>query len=161
MQVGWSNFACNVVHDGRAALESIKQRPPDVVITDYKLGDNIDGMEVLREAKRVNPATEVVVITAYGSEQLARQALSRESEFRAYDYLIKPIDIDELRSIVGRAAEQSLAARESRLLREQIDSSFEFSGIIGGSEVMRREFKRLKKIARSKSTVKKETGRGW
>ena len=157
-----SNFACNVVHDGKAALESIKQRPPDVVITDYKLGDNIDGMEVLREAKRVNPATEVVVITAYGSEQLAREALSRESEFRAYDYLIKPIDIDELRSIVGRAAEQSLAARESHLLREQIDSAFEFSGIIGGSEVMRREFKRLKKIARSKSTVLivGETGTG-
>ena len=157
-----SHFACNLVTDGPAAIESIRQRPPDVVVTDYKLGGPVNGMDVLREAKRRSPETEVILITAYGSEALARDALSQESEHRAYDYLIKPIDIDLLRDKVQRAARQAIATRESRVLREQIAGAFEFSGIIGTSETVQREIKRLKKIARSKSTVLivGETGTG-
>lgn len=157
-----SNYACNVVGSGAAALESIKHRPPDVVITDYQLGGEVNGMDVLREAKKASYYTEVLLITAYGSEELAREALSQDSEHRAYDYLIKPIDIDVLREKVQRAAKQALAAREAALLRRQVDQAFEFSGIIGTSDAILREIKRLKKIARSKSTVLivGETGTG-
>ncbi len=157
-----SHYACNVVASGAAAIESIKHRPPDVVITDYKLGGNINGMDVLRKAKQQNPDTEVILITAYGSEELAREVLSQDSEYRAYDYLIKPIDIDLLRDKVQRAARQAIAARETSLLRKQVDQAFEFSGIIGSSDAILREIKRLKKIARSKSTVLivGETGTG-
>lgn len=157
-----SKFACNVVESGQAAIESVRQRPPDVVITDYKLGGAVNGMDVLRETKKGNPDSEVILITAFGSEALAREALSQESEVRAYDYLIKPIDIDLLRDKVSRAAKQALAARDARMLREQSDKAFEFCGIIGSSEAINREIKRLKKIARSKSTVLivGETGTG-
>ena len=157
-----SKYACNVVDSGPAAIESVRHRPPDVVITDYKLGGGVNGMDVLREAKKKNPDTEVILITAYGSEALAREALSQDSEFRAYDYLIKPIDIDVLRDKVSRAAKQALAGRDARLLKEQVDQAFEFSGIIGTSDAILREIKRLKKIARSKSTVLivGETGTG-
>ncbi|MFQ5412819.1 MAG: sigma-54-dependent transcriptional regulator [Phycisphaerae bacterium] len=157
-----SNFACHTVQTADAAIESIETHPPDVVVTDYKLGGRVTGMDVLREAKRLRRETEVIVITAYGSEALAREALSQDSEYRAYDYLIKPIDIDLLRAKVARAAKQALAGRESRLLREQIDAAFEFAGIIGGSDAVRREIKRVKKIARSKATVLivGETGTG-
>ena len=148
-----SKYACNLVDSGPAAIESIRHRPPDVVVTDYKLGGDVNGMDVLREAKRIRPETEVILITAYGSEELARDALSQDNEFRAYDYLIKPIDIDLLRDKVARAAKQATAAREARLLHEQADRAFEFSGIIGTSDAMLREIKRLKKLARSKSTV--------
>lgn len=157
-----SNFACNVVENGEEALTSMRNRPPDVVVTDYKLGGDTNGMDVLREAKRLCPDTEVIIITAYGSEQLARTALSRDSQPSAYDYLIKPIDVDVLRDKVARAAKQATAARETRLLREQVADAFEFSGIIGTSEVIRREIKRVQKIARSKSIVLivGETGTG-
>ncbi len=157
-----SRYACNLVADGKEAIESIKQRPPDVVITDYKLGGETNGMDVLREAKRANPETEIILITAYGSEALAREALSQDSEFQAYDYLIKPIDIDLLRDKVQRAAKQASAARETRLMWERADTAFEFSGIIGTSDSILREIKRLKKLARSKSTVLivGETGTG-
>ncbi len=157
-----SNFACNVVDTGQAAIDSMHHRPPDVVITDYKLGGGVNGMDVLRQAKEKNPDTEVILITAFGSEALAREALSRDNPLRAYDYLIKPIDIDVLRDKVSRAAKQALAARDARLLREQADKAFEFSGIIGTSDAILREIKRLKKIARSKSTVLivGETGTG-
>ena len=157
-----SNFACNVVTDGRAAIESIKHRPPDVVVTDYKLGGNVDGMDVLRQAKTHCRDTEVILMTAYGSEGLAREALSQDSEFRAYDYLIKPIDIELLRDKVKRAAQQAVHAQDARRLRAQVDKAFEFSGIIGASETLLREVKRLRKLARSKSTVLivGETGTG-
>jgi len=157
-----SKYACNVVDSGPAAIESVRHRPPDVVITDYKLGGGVNGMDVLREAKKKNPDTEVILITAYGSEALAREALSQDSEFRAYDYLIKPIDIDVLRDKVSRAAKQAQAGRDARLLKGQVDQAFEFSGIIGTSDAILREIKRLKKIARSKSTVLivGETGTG-
>jgi len=157
-----ADFVCRVVESGDAALESISRRPPDVVVTDYKLGGRVDGMEVLRHAKEVRPETEVILITAYGSEELARDALTQDSRHRAYDYLIKPIDIDVLRNKVKRAARQALAARETRLMREQAEKAFAFYGIIGTSSVIQREVKRLTKIARSKSTVLivGETGTG-
>jgi two-component system response regulator HydG len=157
-----SQCACNVVDSGAAAIESIKHRPPDVVVTDYKLGGDVNGMDVLREAKRISPETEVILITAFGSESLAREALSQDGDIQAYDYLTKPIDVDLLRDKVSRAAKQALAAREARMLREQVDEAFEFSGIIGNSDAIRREIKRLEKLARSKATVLivGETGTG-
>ncbi|MEK6676949.1 MAG: sigma-54 dependent transcriptional regulator [Planctomycetota bacterium] len=157
-----SQHACHLVSDGTAAIQSIQQRPPDVVVTDYKLGGEINGIDVLRAAKEIRPETEVILITAYGSETLAREVLSQDSPYRAFDYLIKPIDIDVLREKVGRAAQRAIAAREARLLREQVDKAFEFSGIMGTSEAILREVKRLKKLARSKATVliAGETGTG-
>ena len=157
-----SNFACNLVRDGKEAIESIKQRPPDVVITDYKLGGEINGMDVLHHAKKLCRETEVILMTAYGNEALAREALSRDSADRAYDYLIKPIDIELLRDKVQRAARQAVRAHEARRLREQIDSTFDFSGIIGSADSILRQIKRVKKLARSKSTVLivGETGTG-
>ncbi len=157
-----SNLACNLVHDGKAAIESIEQRPPDVVITDYKLGGKVDGMDVLRHAKKHRRETEVILMTAYGNEALAREALSQDSDYRAYDYLIKPIDIELLRDKVRRAAKQAIRAHDARRLRAQIDQAFEFSGIIGSSEALLRQIKRVKKLARSKSTVLivGETGTG-
>jgi len=157
-----SQFACKLVETGEAALESIRRRPPDVVVADYKLEGDVNGMEILRETKKISPWTEVIVITAFGSEELARQALSTEADARAYDYLIKPIDIDVLRDKVTRAAKRATNARETRMLREQLDQAFEFSGIIGASAAIQREIKRLKKLARSKSIVLivGETGTG-
>jgi len=157
-----SGFACNLVTSGPDAMASIHQRPPDVVVADYKLGGPVNGMDVLREAKRVRPETEVILITAFGSESLAREALSRDNDHPAYDYLIKPIDIDVLRDKVQRAARKAVATRDSRILREQVDKAVEFSGIIGSSDAILREVKRIKKLARSKSTVLivGETGTG-
>ena len=148
-----SNHACRVVSSGAEAVESITQRPPDVVITDYRLGGDIDGVDVLRTAKQSAPDSEVILITAYGSEQLAREVLSRDSPYRAYDYLVKPLDIDVLRDKVDRAARQAITARQNRQLREQIDRSFSFEGLIGASEALARELKRVKRLAVTKSTV--------
>ncbi len=157
-----AGHACHLVHDGAEATASMKKRPPDVVITDYKLGGDLNGMDVLRQTKQISPDTEVILITAYGSEQLARDVLSRESEVQAYDYLIKPLDLDQVREMVRRAARQALSSKENRRLREQLDRAFSFEGIIGSAEVMTKLIKKLRRIADSKITVLLcgETGTG-
>ena len=157
-----SGHACHVVYDGPSAIASMKERPPDVVVTDYRLGGDTNGMDVLRAAKELHPDTEVILITAYGSEQLARDVLSRESQTQAYDYLIKPLDLEEVREKVQRAARQSLSNKENRHLREQLDRAFSFEGIIGSTEIMAKLIKKLRRVANSKITVLLigETGTG-
>jgi two-component system response regulator HydG len=157
-----SKYVCNVVDSGTAAIESIKRRPPDVVVANDAPGGHVDAVELLRETKQACPDTEVILIMPAGSEAVARKAPVGDAELQAYDYLNRPIDIDLLRDKIGRAAKQAFAAREARLLQTQVDEAFEFCGIIGSSDVILREIKRLKKIARSKSTVLivGETGTG-
>jgi len=147
-----AGHAAKLVDTGEAAIESVRQRPPDVVLTDYKLGTGLDGMQVLTKVKEISPHTEVVLITAYGNEELAREAL-RSAGARAYDYITKPLDLDDIRETVDRAARQAISTRDNLLLREQLDRQFEFEGIIGGSEPMLRIVRRLRLVADSKITV--------
>jgi len=145
-----AGHACLLVESGEEAVASIRRRPPDVVVTDYKLGGPLDGLGVLRECKQLAPDAEVVIITAHGDEQLARRALKEEG---AYDYLTKPLDLDEVRETVDRAARQALASRQNRVLRDQLDKRFSFEGIIGSSGEMARILKIVRQVADSKITV--------
>jgi two-component system repressor protein LuxO len=157
-----SRFACNVVDNGAAAMESIRHRPPDVIVADGSLQSAPDGIELLREAKRIAPETEVLLLTSVVGDAGPQEILRQDDRSTVFDLIPRPVDLELLRKKVSRAAQQAIAAREARLLREQVDEAFEFYGIIGTSEVMRREIKRLTKIARSKGTVLifGETGTG-
>jgi two-component system response regulator HydG len=157
-----AGHACNVVESGQAAVQSIRKRAPDVVITDYRLGGDMDGMDVLKAAKQASAVTEVILVTAHGNEALARAALRPDNPTRAYDYITKPLDIEEVRAVVERAARQAATSRENAALRAQLDQAFSFEGILGGSEAMAGVIKRLKLVAGSKITVliTGETGTG-
>ena len=89
---------------------------PDVVVMDITMPD-LNGIEVLRQAKRLNPWTQVILITAHGDERLARDALKIDG---AYDYLAKPLDLEELRKTVNRAARQAMTAREAQHMRDHL-----------------------------------------
>jgi two-component system response regulator HydG len=145
--------ACHVVTTAKEAVESIEKHPPHVVVTDYRLGEDLNGMDVLRIAKDLSAETEVILITAHGSESLAREALRGHGIYRAYDYITKPLDLEEVREVVGRAARQAMAERENKSLREQLDKSFNFEGLIGSSDPMNRLIRRLKLLANSKITL--------
>ncbi|MCK6483494.1 MAG: sigma-54-dependent Fis family transcriptional regulator [Phycisphaerae bacterium] len=145
-----SGHACHVVESAEDALQSVRARPPDVVITDYKLGDGMTGLDLLGRIRQISPATEVVLVTAHGDERLARDALR---EHGAYDYITKPVDLDRLRDIAGRAARQARTARENELMRQQLESMTSFEGIIAGSPRMQQVLDRVRRLARSKLTV--------
>ncbi len=88
------------VYTGKDALEIIRNQQVDVVVTDLKLDNDIDGLTILQEAKKYNDKTEVILITAYATIDTCKEAIRRG----AYDYLVKPIDIDQLRTLVQQAS---------------------------------------------------------
>src|SRR5712692_5375834 len=133
---------------GEEALRRIETGSFHVVITDLSM-NGVGGMQVLEHAKRVDPDLAVVMITAYGSEKIAVQAM----KLGAVDYVPKPFDNDELRLVVRRVMETVLLRRDHRRLLEQVQGAFGFEQIVGQSPAMRRLFGIIDKIADTDVTV--------
>ena len=156
--------ACHVVASAQEAIDSIRKRPPDVVVTDYRLAGEAGptGLDILREVKKASPESEVILITAYGSEQLAREALGGDGQVRAFDYLTKPVDLEDVREVVNRAAQRAIANREAKRLNERLREAVHFDGIVAGSPVMQRVLRIVRQISPTKITalILGETGTG-
>jgi len=103
------------VTSGREALEQLREHEFDVVLTDLRL-DDLDGIEILRETQKLWPDTVSIMLTGYASLESAVAALRGG----AYDYLIKPSDVDELRATIGRAIERR-QLRQRLVELEQLD----------------------------------------
>jgi len=134
--------------DVESALDRLRVRPFDLILTDLKLGER-DGLDLLREARRLHPSLPVFLITGYGSIQTAVQAI-REG---AADYITKPIRPDELRHRVARELEKRRLADDNRALRAQLDRRFGLKGIIGNSPGMKRVFDLVRQVAPTDATV--------
>ena len=149
---------CVVVHSQREALDEIKRRPFDVVVTDLMLETDDGGLEVLRAAKQERSETEVVLMTAFNGVETAVEAMLEG----AFNYLQKPLDLKRLRSIVQKAGEATRLRRVNRRLKERLDEKFGFDGVVGGSPAMLKTIERLKRIAPTDATVLilGETGTG-
>jgi two-component system response regulator HydG len=150
-------YECIIATSGAAGAKLLEQQEFDVVLTDLRMED-MDGMAILRLAKQELPDSEVVVITGYGDVKSAVEAMKQG----AANYLMKPVDLAELRAIVDRAAERLLLARANRELKRQLDEKFGFEGVIGNSPKMHEVIAKLKSIAPTSATVliQGETGTG-
>jgi two-component system response regulator HydG len=150
-------FECAVATSGNAGAKLIEQEEFDVVLTDLKMAD-LDGLAILRKARAELPDAEVVMITGYGDVKTAVEAIKQG----AANYLTKPVDKDELRAIVEKAAERLQLARLNRELKRQLDEKFGFEGVIGNSPRMREVIRSLQAIAQTNATVLilGETGTG-
>lgn len=138
------------VYTGADAVEIVSSREVDIVITDLKLGGDIDGLTVLQQAKSHNDTTEVILITAYASIDTCKDAIKRG----AFDYLVKPIDIDQLRTLVGEAARKVSAARsrDSRSAESDKDD-FQFDGVLGADPAIAGIFQVLRRVAPTNISV--------
>src|SRR5713101_6393148 len=134
--------------NGAEALRQIETGNFHVVVTDLSM-NGMTGMQLLERARSVDPDLAVIMITAYGSEKTAVQAM----KLGAADYLPKPFDNDELRVVVRRVMETVLLRRDHRRLLEQVQGAFGFEQIIGRSPAMRRLFETIDKIADTDVTV--------
>src|SRR5947207_809219 len=140
---------------GEEALRRIETGSFHVVITDLSM-NGVGGMQVLEHARRVDPDLAVVMITAYGAEKIAVQAM----KLGAVDYVPKPFDNDELRLVVRRVMDTVLLRRDHRRLLEQVERAFGFEQIVGQSPAMRRLFETIDKIADTDVTVLIRGGSG-
>ena len=122
-------YHCTVTPDGQQAVDELSRRPFDIVVTDLQLGAGPDGLDVLAAASQKIPGAKVILITAHSSVDTCRRALQQG----AFDYIEKPLDLDELRAVVSRAAEMTAQKRIIHDLRRQLDEKFGFDSIICNS----------------------------
>ena len=141
-------YQVETAYSGEEAIQKIETGSFHVVVTDLSLG-GITGLQVLERAREIDPDIAVVMITAYGSEKVAVQAM----KLGATDYLPKPFDNDELRLVVRRVMENALLKRDHRRLLEQVQSTYRFEQIVGRSPAMQRIFTMVDKVADTDVTV--------
>ncbi len=142
---------------GEDAVKKLSSQEFDAVITDLNL-PNLDGIGVLREVRDRQPGTPVIMITAYASAKTAIEAL----KLGAYDYVMKPFNVDELKNIISNALEKKRLTTENIHLRRQLKDADGLAGMIGVSEQMLQLFALIKKISRTQSSmlVTGESGTG-
>ena len=132
------------------AEKAIEANAYDLVLTDLRMAEQDDGLKVLRAALQKNPWTQVIVLTAYGTVETAKEAM----KYGAYDYLAKPFDNAELRKIVQSAlARKEDAAGRRRALRESVRGTSAYEGIVGRSEAMLGVFELIDRVAPTDANV--------
>jgi two-component system, NtrC family, response regulator AtoC len=142
---GW---AVKAVDNGQEGLKELLVHPYDIVLCDVRM-PKLGGLELLDElASRKLPAT-VIVMSAFGSRELAIDALKRG----AYDYLDKPFKKDEIILTILKAAERLKLRQENALLKASIEDARGFEGLIGTSDAMREVFRLIARTAESRSTI--------
>ena len=138
------------VYSAEDALEIVRNQQVDVVVTDLKLEGDINGLAILEEAKRTNSHTEIILITAYATIDTCKDAIRRG----AYDYLVKPIDIDQLRTLVGQACKKASTAIQREAKFGGTDKgSFEFEGVRSENAAMEGIFEVLRRVAPTNISV--------
>jgi two-component system, NtrC family, response regulator HydG len=141
-------YACTIATSGKEGSKKIDEETFDLILTDLKMGD-LDGLAIVRKVKQTQPEAEVIVITGFGDVKTAVDAIKQG----AAHYLLKPLDMIELRAVVDKMAEKLRLARTNRELRQQLDEKFGFDGVIGNSRRMHDIISRLKAIAPTRATV--------
>jgi two-component system, NtrC family, response regulator AtoC len=134
-------YSTQMTHSGEAGLAFAEKTSPDVAILDVKL-PGIDGLEVLKRLRELSPGTEVIMMTAYASVGSAVEAMKRG----AFDYLNKPVDLDELRVVVDKALAHLRMNRELSYLksREEVTGGPE---IVGESPVIKKLRGQVEQVA--------------
>jgi two-component system response regulator PilR (NtrC family) len=141
-------YEVRTAENGQTAIATLEREPVDLLICDIKMPD-MNGVEVLRAAKRIDQDMVAMMVTAFASTQTAVEAM----RLGACDYLSKPFDVDELRMKVREKLESRDLRQENVLLKRALGARHEFSNIIGRSEPMLGVFKLIQTIARTTSTV--------
>src|SRR5579864_4782955 len=148
---------CRALEDQHRLLEAgsaaearkvMAAESPDLLLLDIEMPEE-NGLEFLRDLRSKENARPVIMLTAYGSEKVAVEAMKGG----AYDYLPKPFEIDELRLVVDKALEHLDLAEENLQLKRQLVAQGQFGAMIGASEPMRKLFESAERVAPADVTV--------
>lgn len=141
-------YATTAVGDGLSGWRSFEEQPPSLVISDIRM-PAMSGLDLLSRIKATNSDVPVILITAFGTVNDAVDAM----KLGAADYVLKPLNGDELKVNVRRALEREQLVAENRYLRDLAGSTFRFENLIGQSRKMREVLDLCARVARRDSTV--------
>jgi len=138
----------SVAENGQGAIDLLNQRPFDLVVSDARMPD-VDGLEVLRHARSINPSVIAIMVTAYGSPDLLRGV----AQLGVNDYVEKPFNTEVLRFRIRKELDRKRLQQENVLLKRALHTTNQFSNIIGNSPAMQEVFELVETIAPTGSTV--------
>lgn len=142
-------FDVYLAEDGKSAMDLLESESFDVMLTDFQM-PNEDGMKLIGRAKSLSKPPICILMTAYGSEELAVDAMKRGAD----DYIAKGrLQIDELEMRIARAVRTQTLETENVSLRQQLDAKFGMENIVGESPVMREIFDIVQQVAPTRATV--------
>ncbi|MCE9604063.1 MAG: sigma-54 dependent transcriptional regulator [Planctomycetia bacterium] len=150
-------FDCTTATSGPEGLKQLERNEFDVIITDLVMND-VGGLEVLARAKDDQPDAEVILVTGHGTVPSAVEAMQQG----AFNYLLKPLDINQLRAVTEKAAVAARLRRTNIELNRRLDEKFGFEGVVGTSTKMNDLIGLLKRVAPTNAAVliQGETGTG-
>ncbi len=143
-----AGYKVDSAESGEQAVKLQEDHFYDLAIVDLKM-EKMDGLEVLAHVKEINPSTEVIVMTAFGTIDSAIQAMRNG----AYDYVTKPFQLSEILSITERALEKKRLTDKVKTLQKENKGKYKFEGLIGNSPAMMRVLDILMELTNSESTV--------
>lgn len=151
--------SCDVITatSGRDALEKLQNRSPDIIVSDIKMPD-LDGLALLKKIRERDTTISVVMMTGYGTIDMAVQALKDG----AFDFLQKPFDKDHIVNVVRNCLERTNLLRINARLKARLDGMDASSGFIGQSSALKRAQELLSRVANTDATVliRGESGTG-
>ncbi len=152
-----AGYGVDLAADGPAGLTAASDPAVDLVLLDVRLPGQ-DGLELLREIRKRRPDLPVIMMTAYGTLQVAVEAMKHG----AYDYIGKPFDTDEVLLLVQKALEAQALVQEVARLRQTVEGRVDLGSIVGGSPAMQQVFKAVGKVAGTDLTIllRGESGTG-
>ncbi|HHT9117321.1 MAG TPA: sigma-54-dependent transcriptional regulator [Candidatus Hypogeohydataceae bacterium YC38] len=143
-----NGYEVAVARDGPSALQILQKDSFDVALLDIRM-PQMNGVELLEKLKAQHQGMEVIVMTAYGTIETAKRSM----KLGAYDYILKPLDIDEVLMNIGKIVQLRAVAREAHFLESQLQEEHGYKNIIGKSKQIKDVVETIGKVAPSDSTV--------
>jgi len=143
-----AGYQTRVASRGEEAIEMMSEEAADVVVTDLNM-EGLDGMGVLKRVQADWPDSEVIMITAYATTENAVAAMKEG----AFDYVVKPFNVDELKMILEKAFEKRALAAENQTLREMLSDRFGYASLVGRAEPMLKVYDLMERVKDTPITV--------
>lgn len=141
-------YEVSCAENGRKAISMLEKTDYNLLLCDIKIGD-MSGLDVLRAAKKRNPNTVVIMISAYATAETAVEAMNDG----AYDYVPKPFDNDELKETINKALNLKTIEHEKEALDDELKKNLHFGKIVGNSPRMMHIYKMIRQVAGTRTNV--------